>query len=44
MTLPPALGPVLLLLLLQELNNGRLAMIAWVGMVVQELATGHKLF
>ena len=29
---------------LQELNNGRLAMIAIIGMVMQELATGKKLF
>jgi hypothetical protein len=28
----------------KELNNGRLAMIAAAGMVVQELATGNKLF
>ena len=28
----------------KELNNGRLAMIAISGMVVQELATGNKLF
>jgi len=28
----------------KELNNGRLAMIAMVGMVVQELASGSKLF
>merc|ERR1712196_386378 len=28
----------------KELNNGRLAMIAIAGMVVQELATGQKLF
>ena len=28
----------------QELNNGRLAMIAITGMVGQELATGAKLF
>jgi hypothetical protein len=28
----------------QELNNGRLAMLAWVGMVVQELVTQEKLF
>jgi hypothetical protein len=28
----------------KELNNGRLAMIAAAGMIVQELATGNKLF
>jgi hypothetical protein len=28
----------------KELNNGRLAMIAAAGMIVQELATGEKLF
>jgi len=28
----------------KELNNGRLAMIAAAGMIVQELATGAKLF
>ena len=28
----------------KELNNGRLAMIAISGMIVQELATGQKLF
>merc|ERR1719326_650335 len=28
----------------KELNNGRLAMIAAAGMIVQELATGQKLF
>merc|ERR1719311_562926 len=28
----------------KELNNGRLAMIAIAGMIVQELATGEKLF
>ena len=28
----------------KELNNGRLAMIAAAGMIVQELATGSKLF
>jgi len=28
----------------KELNNGRLAMIAAAGMIVQEVATGNKLF
>jgi hypothetical protein len=28
----------------KELNNGRLAMIAAAGMILQELATGNKLF
>ena len=28
----------------KELNNGRLAMLAWAGMVVQELATNSKIF
>jgi hypothetical protein len=28
----------------KELNNGRLAMIAAAGMIMQELATGSKLF
>jgi hypothetical protein len=28
----------------KELNNGRLAMIAWAGMVVQELISNSKIF
>lgn len=28
----------------KELNNGRLAMLAWAGMVVQELVTNSKIF
>jgi len=28
----------------KELNNGRLAMLAWAGMVVQEVVTNSKIF
>lgn len=42
--LQPQSKTELLAMQTKELNNGRLAMIAMTGMVVQELVTGAKLF